>query len=296
MRIFSGNRMGYAFVAPVLILLILLNVYPLAYNVVLGFRDASLTGIDSGWTGGANYARIFRDGRFATAMRTTGLFVGAAVGLELLIGFAAALALQKPFPGRGALVVALLIPMMLSQAVMGLYWNLVLNGHYGIVNLLLSGAGLSNPPQWLTDPNLKLASIILIDVWMWTPFMMLIAMAGLNAIPKHLYEAAAIDRASPWLVFRRITLPLCAPLLVLAVLLRTTDALKQFDLVMAVTGPNDNATQTVSALLYQVIFRGGKVGLGSAYAIVVLVVVIALASLFTRYIDRLQRSQGRAAP
>jgi multiple sugar transport system permease protein len=128
---------------------------------------------------------------------------------------------------------------------------------------------------------------------MWTPFTMLIGLAGLNAIPPYIYEAAAIDRASSWRVFRRLTLPLCAPLLGLAALLRATDALKQFDLVMAITGPNDASTQTLSALLYQVMFRDGKVGLGTAYSYVVLVLVIALASVFLRHLERL-RQQGEA--
>jgi multiple sugar transport system permease protein len=156
------------------------------------------------------------------------------------------------------------------------------------LNQVLGALGLSEP-QWLTDKDLKLFSIVLIDVWMWTPFMLLIALAALNAIPATLYEAAEVDRAGRWTVFRRITLPLCAPLLGLAALLRTTDALKQFDLVMAVTGPNDERTQTVSTLLYQVLFRDGRVGLGSAYGCLALVLVIALATVFTRYLDFLQR-------
>jgi multiple sugar transport system permease protein len=138
-------------------------------------------------------------------------------------------------------------------------------------------------------------AVLLVDIWMWTPYMMLIALAGLNAIPDYIYEAAEIDRASAWTVFRRVTLPMCAPLLFLAVLFRVTDALKQFDLVMALTGPNDGATQTLSALLYQLTFANQKVGLGSAYACVVLVVVIALASVFTRYLDWLAKKQGRLA-
>ena len=119
-------------------------------------------------------------------------------------------------------------------------------------------------------------------------------MAGLNAIPKYLYEAAAIDRASTWTVFRRITLPMCPPLLFLAVLFRTTDALKQFDLVMSITGPNDHATQTLSALLYQTMFRNYKLGLGSAYGLVVLVIVIALSSIFIRHMAAIAQKQGRA--
>jgi len=135
---------------------------------------------------------------------------------------------------------------------------------------------------------------VLVDVWMWTPFMMLISLAGLNAIPKYIYEAAEIDRAGRWMIFRTITLPMCTPLLGLAVLLRATDALKQFDLVMAITGPNDMSTQTLSARIYQVVFRDYKVGLGSAYGVVILVAAIAVATLFVRYLDSLGRRRGRA--
>jgi multiple sugar transport system permease protein len=286
------RRLALGFVGPTLVFLIAFNVYPLLYNVVLGFTNAELVGGGPRWVGGANYTRIFADPLFAQAMRRTALFVACAVSAELLLGFVLALGLVRPFRGKSAVLTALLVPMMLPPAVMGLYWNLILNGNYGVLNQGLAALGLAQP-QWVTDSSLKLWSILLIDVWMWTPFMMLIALAGLSAIPPYLYEAAAIDRAGPWRVFTRITLPLCAPLLGLAVLLRTTDALKQFDLVMAITGPNDASTQTLSALLYQITFRDGKIGLGSAYACLVLVVVIALATVFTRYLERL-RAGGKA--
>ncbi len=282
---------GIGFVAPALALLIAFNVFPLLYNVALGFTREQLVGGDAGWVGGANYARIFDDPRFAAALRRTALFVAAAVGIELLLGFAVALALRSWTRGRAALLTALLVPMMLSPAVMGLFWNLILNGNHGILNQTLGALGLPQP-QWLSDARWKLLSVVAIDVWMWTPFMLLIALAGLNAIPKPLYEAAAIDGAGPWRVFRRITLPLVVPYLGLAVLFRATDALKQFDLVMATTGPNDGSTQTLSTLIYQVTFRDGRVGLGSAYACLVLVVVLALATVFTRYLDGLRRREG----
>ncbi len=286
-----GGLLKWGFVGPTLLFLVAFNVFPLLYNVVLGFTNAELVGAGARGVGGANYARVFSDPQFADALRLTALFVFSAVGLELLIGFGVALALQGEFKGKGAVLTALLVPMMLSPAVMGLYWNLILNGNYGLLNQALGALGLPEP-QWLTDKALKLPSILAIDVWMWTPFMLLIALAGLSSIPRSIYEAAAIDRAGRWTVFRRITLPMTAPLLGLAVLLRTTDALKQFDLVMAVTGPNDAATQTLSTLLYQVVFRDGKVGVGSAYACLVLVVVVAVATVFTRYLDFLR---GRAA-
>lgn len=284
-----SERLKYAFVGPALVLLLAFNLFPLLYNVVLGFTNAELVGGAWDWRGTANYARLFEDGQFAAAVRRTALFVGLAVGLELALGFTVALALKERFRGRDVLLTALLVPMMLSPAVIGLFWNLILDGNYGILNQALAALGVDTPPQWTTDRDWKFASVLLVDVWMWTPFMLLISLAALNSIPGYLYEAAEVDRASRWTAFRRITLPLCGPLLGLAALLRTTDALKQFDLVMAITGPNDERTQTVSTLLYQVLFRDGKVGLGSAYACLVLVLVMALATVFTRYLDGLER-------
>jgi multiple sugar transport system permease protein len=295
MRIRRTGWLKYGFIGPALVLLIALNIYPLIYNIVVSFSSARLSGAGFEFIGTRNYADIFTEEQFAGAIRTTAVFVGVAVSVELVLGFLLAAALKRPFRGKSVVLILLLVPMMLSPAVMGLYWNLILNGSYGILNQALGAIHLPQP-QWLTDADLKLATILIIDIWMWTPFMMLIALAGLNSIPPYIYEAAEIDRASAWRVFRRITLPMCAPMLVLAVLFRATEALKQFDLVMAMTGPNDEATQTLSALLYEQAFRSGKVGLGCAYSCMILVIVIALASVFTRYIGFIQRKQGRAEP
>jgi multiple sugar transport system permease protein len=292
MRGSGRTGLAWALVAPALLLLVLFNVFPLVYNIALSFTNAELVGDGARFVGTANYARVFSDPLYSGALRRTALFVFCAVGLELVFGFAFALALKREFRGKALVLTLALVPMMLSPAVMGLYWGLILNGNYGVLNQVLGELGLAQP-QWLTDRSLKFWSILLVDVWMWTPFMALVSLAGLSSIPPQIYEAAEIDRASAWTVFRRITLPLVAPLLGLAVLLRATDALKQFDLVMATTGPNDAATQTLSTLLYQVVFRDGKVGLGSAYACVVLVVVIALATVFTRYLDRLKGAEAR---
>jgi multiple sugar transport system permease protein len=283
------------FVAPTLLFLITFNLFPLFYNIVLSFTNKQLSQDEYEFVGGHNYQTIFdaaSNPKFGDALRTTSSFVLAAVTLELVLGFCLALAMQAKFRGKPLVLTVLLIPMMLSPAVMGLFWNLILSAHNGILNQGLGGLGLPTP-HWLTEPKLKLCAVLMVDVWMWTPYMMLIALAGLNAIPGYIYEAAEIDRASRWTVFRRITLPMCAPLLLLAVLFRATDALKQFDLVMALTGPNDASTQTLSALLYQLTFGNQKVGLGSAYACIVLVLVIALASVFTRYLDWLaSKRQG----
>ena len=284
--------MGWGFVAPALLLLLAVNVFPLFFNVYLSFTDADLSGGAVTWIGGRNYTVLFSEARYANALTLTASFVAISVAVEMGLGFTLALSLYDPIPGKQVILTVLLIPMMLCPVVISLFWTLILNGNYGVLNQLLALLHLPQP-QWLTDDDLKLASILLVDIWMWTPFMMLISLAGLNAIPKSIYEAAEIDRASRWMVFRTITLPMCAPLLGLAVLLRATAALKQFDLVMAITGPNDVSTQTVSARIYQVVFRDYKVGLGAAYSVVILVAVIAVSTVFVRYIDSLGARQGK---
>jgi multiple sugar transport system permease protein len=284
----NANRLGYVLVAPTLLLLIAINVFPLLYTIWLSFHDVNLFADTARFVGGQNFARVFEEPTYAAALRTTALFVILAVGIELLLGFVVALAIHKPFPLKPVVLTILLAPMMFSPAVMGLFWSHILSEQSGMLNQLLAAVGIVGP-RWQDNPAAKFASIVLIDVWMWTPFMMLIALAALNSIPAYLYEAAEVDRASCWTVFRRITLPMCAPLLGLAVLLRVTDALKQFDLVMSVVGPTDAGTRTLSVLLYQRVIQDFAIGTGAAYSLLVLVIVIALASVLVRYLDRLQR-------
>lgn len=283
-----SNRLGYILVAPTLLLLIAINVFPLLYTLWLSAHDVNLLAGTSRWVGGDNFARVFSEPTYAQALRTTAWFVLLAVSIELVLGFVLALCIHRPFPLKPVVLTILLVPMMFSPAVMGLFWSHLLGEQSGMVNQLLGALGIAGP-RWQDDAGAKFAAIVLIDVWMWTPFMMLIALAALGSIPGHIYEAAEIDRATRWTVFRRITLPMCAPLLGLAVLLRVTDALKQFDLVMSVVGPNDANTRTLSVLLYQRTIQDFAIGPGAAYALVVLVIVIGLASLCVRYLDRLQR-------
>jgi multiple sugar transport system permease protein len=288
----QSRLLGFGFVGPALALLLAMNVFPLLFNIYLSFTNADLSGGATEVIGVRNYTLLFSDSRYSDALTLTAWFVFLSVSIELVLGFVLALALRDHVPGKPVVLTILLIPMMLCPVVLSLFWNLILNGNYGVLNQGLACLHLPQP-QWLTDDDLKLVSILIVDIWMWTPFMMLISLAGLNAIPKYIYEAAEIDRAGRWMVFRTITLPMCAPLLGLAALLRATDALKQFDLVMAITGPNDASTQTLSARIYQVVFRDYKVGLGSAYGVVILVAVIAVATIFVRYIDSLNKRQGK---
>ncbi len=296
--------MKWGFVAPTIVFLLAINIYPLIYSIVVSFTDKKLGRPTSEWVGTENYGRVFdteKHHTYAQAIRTTGIFVFFAVSVELLLGFGLALLLRDrhPFRSKAVVLTILLIPMMLSPVVMGLFFTYILDSSFGILNQILhglTGIPMADLPQWIKSRNLQLFTILAVDIWMWTPFMMLISMAGLNAIPKYIYEAAEIDRASAWTVFRRITLPMCAPLLMLAALLRTTDALKQFDLVYRIARDLRNEeTQTLSAKLFVEMFQNFSLGQGAAYAIVVLVLVIALAVLFTRYLARIQRATGGAA-
>jgi len=283
----------YGFVGPALVLLVAFNIFPLFSNIYFSFTDAEsdLSGMKG--VGGENYGTVFNKPMYGEAMRTTAVFTVVVVAVELVLGFCLALCLRDSFRGRDVVLTALLIPMMLCPLVVSLFWKLILNSNFGLFYLTLrDGLGMQDPPAILERS--PLVAVMIVDIWMWTPFMMLIALAGLNSIPKYIYEAAEIDRAGRWTVFLRITLPMCAPILLLAVLLRTTDALKQFDLVMALVGENLSQTQTLSVLLYQRAIASQKVGEGAAYGFVILVAVIALSTLFTRYIDYIQRKQGKS--
>jgi multiple sugar transport system permease protein len=188
------------------------------------------------------------------AFRTTALFVVLAVGLQLLIGFGLALLLNRAFRLKGIITTLFLLPMMLSTAVVGLFWKFLLDTNFGLVNYLLGAASLMNrtqPINWF-DQKHALWSVVIADTWMWSPFVMLIALAGLSSVPATLYEAASVDRASEWFKFRYITLPIIAPLLMVALLFRTLDSFKMFDLAWIMTaGGVGNVSETVSIQVYR---------------------------------------------
>jgi multiple sugar transport system permease protein len=190
--------------------------------------------------------------------------------------------------------------MMLSPVVVGKFWANVLNPSLGFFNFIFGYHDPNTSPKWTADPDLALWAVIIVDVWMWSPFVMLLALAGLSAIPDYLYEAAAIDRASGWFVFRRITLPQVMPLLLIAVLFRTIEALKQFDLVMGLTGGGPsllqgtdaiNVTETVSVGLYRKAMPPqADTGFSSALAYIMLIVIVAVSNLYIRALNKVRES------
>lgn len=292
-RYLSDVRIVQLFILPTVILLILMNIFPLIYSLFLSFTKFSvISDVPPQWVGLQNYLTILNDPGFWNNFALTGRYALVSVALQTLIGFGMALLLRSKFKGSGLLTTVILIPMMLSPIVVAVFWKLIFNPSSGILNYLLGYTDINTSPQWLSQPNLALWAIIIVDVWMWSPFVMLLALAGLSAIPEYLYEAAAIDRASAWFQFRRITLPQVMPLLLIAVLFRTIEAFKQFDLVMGLTGggPGDN-TETVSIRLYKLAFQGQyDTGMSSALAYIILVIIIAVSNLYIRQLNKARGS------
>lgn len=288
----SDRKIQWLFIFPTLALLIAMNIFPLFYSLYLSFTDFSaIANQPPVWVGLQNFSNVLNSPRLWNYFSITGRFVFFSVGLQMVLGFGLALLLRDKFRGSGLVTTLIVIPMMFSPVVVGLFWKLIYNPSYGIFNYMIGFTNPATAPDWLASSNLALWAVIIVDVWMWTPFVMLLALSGLKAIPEYLYEAAAIDRASPWMQFRRITLPQVAPLLLIAVLFRTIEAFnKSFDLVMGLTGggPGDS-TEVVVVNLYRTAFQGQwRTGQASALAYIVLVLVIAISSIYITYLNRLK--------
>jgi multiple sugar transport system permease protein len=291
------------FIWPTLILLILFNIFPLFYSLYLSFNDYSaIARKPPVWVGLQNFQGILNNAQLWEYFATSGRYALMSVGLQMVIGFALAMLIREKFRGSGLVTTLILIPMMLSPVVVGLFWKLIYNPSYGFFNTLIGMGGpagggkldmLASLVARKPAPGLALFAVALVDVWMWAPFVMLLVLSGLNAIPDYLYEAAAIDRASPWFQFWRITLPQVAPLLLIAILFRTIEALKSFDLVMSMTGGGPGTqTELIAVNLYRQAFLGQwRTGQASALAYIILIIIIAVSNLYIKYLNQL-RGEG----
>lgn len=300
-RSLSDQAIRNWFIWPTMILLIAMNVFPLIYSLYLSFTNYSaIKKTAPGWVAFDNFARVLSDEKMWFYFSTTGKYVLFTVALQLLLGFAFALLVREKFFGSGVITTLILVPMMLSPVVAGMFWKLMYNPSFGYLNYLLGFENAKLAPDWLASrwagkpvPGLALWAVMMVDIWMWTPFVMLLILSGLKAIPDYLYEAAAIDRASSWFQFRRITLPQVAPLVLIALLFRTIEAFqKSFDLVMGLTGggPGEQ-TELVPVNIYRQAFQGQwQTGRASAVAYMVLIIVIAVSNLYIRNLNRMKGS------
>jgi len=270
------------FIIPTILFLILFNVFPLFYSLVLSFADYSATGSEAPvWVGLKNYRDILNDPDIWENFFLTGKYVLITVSGQVAAGFGIALMLNRQFRGKGLVTTLLLLPMMMSMAVIGLFWKLLWDTKLGIINYLVGLKGF----VWLSSPDWALIAIAITDIWMWSPFVMLLSLAGLSAIPQHLYEAASIDRASRWFIFRRITLPLVTPLLLIAIIFRTMEAFKTFDLAYNMTGGGTN-TELLSIKLYNLAFMQWNTSKSCALAYILLIMVIAISNIYIKYLNK----------
>jgi multiple sugar transport system permease protein len=279
----SDDVLKRLLLTPAVLIILALVIYPFLWAVYLSFHEYSiLRNAEPVFVGLQNYREILGDVGIWERFSFTGRFVFTAVAIELVFGFFIAYFIHTRFKG-GIWITILLIPMMLSPVIVGLFWKYILSNNWGVVNWFLSSVLGMKEILWLSTKEWGFWAIIIVDVWMWTPFMMLLSLAGLSAVPDYLYESAEIDRASAWFKFTRITLPLSAPLILLAVVFRMIDAFKTTDIVWVLTaGGPGSSTETIAYALYKLAFGFFHTGKASALAVILLVTVIGLSIILVR--------------
>jgi multiple sugar transport system permease protein len=271
------------FIIPTILFLIVFNIFPLIYSLGYSFTDFRASVSEpANFVGLQNYRELLADPNIWRNFSVTAKYVIVSVGGQMIVGFGVALLLNRAFPFKGLVTTLLLLPMMMSMAVVGLFWKLLYDPSWGIINYAL-GLGTFD---WLSNPNMALYAIAITDIWMWAPFVMLLSLAGLSAVPQHLYEAAAIDRAGRWYTFTRITLPLVAPLLLIALIFRTMEAFKTFDLAFIMSG--QPTTEVIAIRLYKMAFQEWQTGRSCALAYIMLIIVLAITNIYVKYLNRVK--------
>lgn len=271
------------FIIPTVLFLIVFNIFPLIYSLGFSFTDfAANQARPWSFVGLANYRELLSDPKIWSNFVITAKYVVVSVAGQMLVGFGLALLLNRSFPLKGLVTTLLLLPMMMSPAVVGLFWKLIYDPSWGPLNYALHLGDLA----WLSNPDIALYAVAITDIWMWAPFVMLLSLAGLSAVPKHLYEAAAIDRAGTWYTFTRITLPLVSPLLLIALIFRTMEAFKTFDIAYVMT--TQPSAELIAIRLYKLAFQQWDTGKSCALAYIVLIMVVAITNIYVKYLNKVK--------
>lgn len=285
----DGERgLSFLFIAPAVVILLALSIYPLFYAIKVSFQTN--TGQNVAWSL-QNFTRLATDKFFLEALAHTVIYALVALTFEFLLGLGLAVLMNQAIRARSFFRALLLVPMMLPPVVVGVVWRLMLNSNFGAVNGTLKWIGINTTAlTWTASPKLAFASVIAVDIWQWTPFIFLVLLAGLQAIPQEPYEAALIDGSSSWQTFRNVTLPLLKPAILIALLLRTMDLLRVFDQIFILTeGGPGFSTETISLYIYRTAFRFSNFGYAAAMSFVLLILT-NIISLF--YIRMLQRQEA----
>ena len=278
----TGRDSGNKFVAPALMLLLLVTVYPVFSVIYLSLQRKLLIFGISKFVGLDNYGFLLRDDRFWNAMKNTVYFTGASVSLELLLGLSIAMLLHRSFRLKGPARAIVLIPWAIPTVVSAKMWEWMYNTDFGILNYLIG-----SKVNWLGDPSWAINAAVFMDVWKTTPFVVILLTAGLQVIPRDLYQAAKIDGAGSWEIFRRITLPLLKPVILIVLIFRTLDAFRVFDAVYVLTGGGPaNTTETLSIYAYKVLFQTLQFGYGSTLAVVAFICIGCISIFYVQILSR----------
>ncbi len=277
---FVERHIAYLLILPTLMGIAIVNLYPVAYAFVISLQEKKLSTSGTRFIGLENYRRILTDPEVWNSIRLSLIFTVTSVGLSFAIGLVLALLLNRPLRGRGIIRSLFIIPWAIPAFVAALIWSWMFNDQFGIVSALLKQVGVAHPPIWL-DRHHALWSLIAVMTWKSFPFQMVVLLAGLQAIPHELYEAASVDGASGWRRFRAITLPLLRPVAMVSVLLASINAFHYFAIPWILThGGPSNATNVIAIAVYSIAFAAGDFGYRSAAAMLMFLFILAGSGLY----------------
>ncbi len=289
----SDRAIAWLFVAPTIFLLLAVNIFPLIWTVRLSLTNfrTNRPNNEVEFVGLENYRKILTDEDTWIALQSTAHFLIWTIVLQVLIGFTLAYLINKKFRGNDLWTTLIVLPMMLSPAVVGNFWTFLYQPQIGLFNYFIQFLSGTDPASFSMIGDVALApwAIVIVDTWMWTPFVMLICLAGLRSIPSSIYEAAECDRASKWRQFWTITIPMVLPFLMLAVLFRGIENFKMFDLVIQLTGGGPGSTTLLTSIdLKREAFEKWRTGYASAYAVILFVTVFGLASIYVKALNKVK--------
>lgn len=278
------QNLRYLFVLPSVLMILGIGLFPLLYSLGISFLQWDLQRPERRFIGLKNYSDVLADGRMWEAFGHTLIIIVVAVTLELVLGLLLAQVLTGPLPGRRFIITLFILPVVMAPLVVGYTWRMLWDTQYGPINQILGWiAGRPVEIVWLANPRTVYPAILITEIWQWTPFMFLVLLAGLVAIDPQLKEAAALDGATGWQVFRYVTLPILEPLIVIAVLFRALDVFKLFDTIFSLTGGGPGSlTETISFYVYIIGFKNFRLGYTAALSIFVLLVVSVLITILWR--------------
>ena len=291
LRGLSDRAIAWLFISPTIVLLLAINIFPLLWTVFLSFTNyrANQPGREVKWIGTRNYERLLGSEDVWGYMQATAHFLVWTMVLQVIIGLGLALLINRGFRTSGFWTTVILIPMMLSPAVVGTFWTYLYQPQTGIFSYIINTFVEVGALNMIGSVSLAPWAIVIVDTWMWTPYIMLLCLAGLRSIPPYLYEAAEIDRANALQKFWYITLPRILPFLMLAVLFRGIENFKMFDMVVELTsGGPGSTTELASINLKREAFEKWRTGYASAFAVILFVTVFGLASIYVKALNRVR--------